>query len=474
MRAGSSLLAGPAASIITLCAPPSIGPHAVKSRVKQSELATPRSRLRRLAVDLTPLRTSRDFRLLWFGELISTTGSQIALVAVFVQVYDLTGSAAAVGLVGLVQLVPLALAALVGGPLIDLHDRRRLLLVAQCGEAVAAGVLFAGAAAGHPPLAVVYGGAALVAGCSGFSLSVRSSMTPNLVPREQLSSALSLNQVMWNTCLIAGPALGGIVIDELGLTLAYGLDVVSFAATILACLLMRPQYPSRSLAGRETRPAPFGTLTATLARGWREMTEGFRFLRGRRVIQATFYVDLVAMIFGMPRALFPVLAVTQFDAGPQIVGVLFSAVSVGALLGALTTGWVRHVRRQGLAVLCAVAVWGMGIIAFGLVGDRLWLALVCLAVAGAADVVSAVFRGTILQQAVPDSLRGRMSAVHILVVVGGPRLGDVEAGALAALFTPTFSVISGGVACVVGVVVLALAVPEFARYRPEISAAAPG
>ncbi len=346
MRAGSSLLAGPAASIITLCAPPSIGPHAVKSRVKQSELATPRSRLRRLAVDLTPLRTSRDFRLLWFGELISTTGSQIALVAVFVQVYDLTGSAAAVGLVGLVQLVPLALAALVGGPLIDLHDRRRLLLVAQCGEAVAAGVLFAGAAAGHPPLAVVYGGAALVAGCSGFSLSVRSSMTPNLVPREQLSSALSLNQVMWNTCLIAGPALGGIVIDELGLTLAYGLDVVSFAATILACLLMRPQYPSRSLAGRETRPAPFGTLTATLARGWREMTEGFRFLRGRRVIQATFYVDLVAMIFGMPRALFPVLAVTQFDAGPQIVGVLFSAVSVGALLGALTTGWVRHVRRQ--------------------------------------------------------------------------------------------------------------------------------
>lgn len=425
--------------------------------------------LGRVAVDITPLRTSRDFRLLWLGGLVSETGSQVALVALYVQVFALTDSAAAVGLIGLAQLVPLVLAALLGGPLIDTRDRRRLLLIAQCGQAAAACLLLAGAVVGSPPVAVVYAGAALVAGFGGFSLSVRSSMVPNLVRGDQLPSALSLNQVMWSACLVAGPALGGIVIDEVGLAWAYGIDVVTFGATIVACLLMRSQVPANDRAAEE-REATGGSL----ATGWAQMTEGFRFLRGRKVLQSTFYVDLVAMIFGMPRALFPVLAVTQFDAGPKIVGALFSAVAVGALVGALTAGWVRHIRRQGLAVLWAVGLWGAGIVAFGLAGDELLVAFVALAIAGAADVTSAVFRGTILQQSVPDSLRGRMSAVHILVVVGGPRLGDVEAGLVAALFTPTVSVVTGGVACIAGVAILALAVPEFARYRaPEVSSTRP-
>jgi MFS family permease len=417
--------------------------------------------LRAVAVDVTPLRTSRDFRLLWTGELVSETGSQIALVAIYVQVFALTGSVAAVGLVGLVQLVPLAFAALLGGPVIDAHDRRRLLLIGQCGQAAGSALLLLGALAGHPPLALVYAGAAVVAGFGGFSLSVRSSMTPNLVPNAQLSAALSLNQVMWNTSLIVGPAVGGIVIAQAGFSWAYGIDVATFAATIVACLLMRPQVPSGRPVDEE-REAEAGALS----RGWQDITEGFRFLRGRRVLQSTFYVDLIAMIFGMPRALFPVLAMTQFGAGPEIVGVLFSAVSVGALLGALSAGWVSRIRRQGLAVLWAVVVWGLGIVGFGLSGDSLPLAVSCLAVAGAADVVSAVFRSTILQTTVPDNLRGRMSAVHILVVVGGPRVGDVEAGLVAALTTPTIAVLTGGLACIIGVGVLALAVPEFARYRP--------
>ena len=417
--------------------------------------------LRAVAVDVTPLRTSRDFRLLWTGELVSGTGSQIALVAIYVQVFALTGSVAAVGLVGLVQLVPLAFAALLGGPVIDAHDRRRLLLIGQCGQAAGSALLLLGALAGHPPLALVYAGAAVVAGFGGFSLSVRSSMTPNLVPNAQLSAALSLNQVMWNTSLIVGPAVGGIVIAQAGFSWAYGIDVATFAATIVACLLMRPQVPSGRPVDEE-REAEAGALS----RGWQDITEGFRFLRGRRVLQSTFYVDLIAMIFGMPRALFPVLAMTQFGAGPEIVGVLFSAVSVGALLGALSAGWVSRIRRQGLAVLWAVVVWGLGIVGFGLSGDSLPLAVSCLAVAGAADVVSAVFRSTILQTTVPDNLRGRMSAVHILVVVGGPRVGDVEAGLVAALTTPTIAVLTGGLACIIGVGVLALAVPEFARYRP--------
>jgi MFS family permease len=418
--------------------------------------------IRRIALDLTPLRSSRDFRLLWLGELVSEAGSAIAMVAVFVQVYALTHSAAAVGLVGLVKLVPLAFAAILGGPLIDRYDRRRLLLIGQWGQAAGSAVLLLSALIGHPPLALVYAGAALGAGFGGFALSVRSSMTPNLVTAEQLPSALVLNQAMWQTCMIAGPALGGVLIAELGLSVAYGVDVASFAATIAACLLMSAQVPTGGPEARELE-ARAGALSAVRT-GWAQITEGFRFLRGRRVLQSTFYVDLIAMIFGMPRALFTVLAVTQFHSGPELVGTLFSAVSVGALAGALSAGWVRHVRRQGLAVLWAVAVWGAGIVAFGLAGNALVLALGFLAIAGAADVVSAVFRGTILQTTVPDALRGRMSAMHVLVVAGGPSLGDVEAGVVASAFTPTVSVVAGGVACIAGVAILALAVPELARY----------
>jgi MFS family permease len=270
---------------------------------------------------------------------------------------------------------------------------------------------------------------------------------------------------MFSTTLIVGPAIGGVIIGEVGLAWAYRVDVVSFAAAIGACALMRPQVPTRD-PGMEAREARGGAI----AIGWRQVTEGFRFLRGRRVLQSSFYVDLIAMIFGMPRVLFPVLAATQFDAGPEIVGAVFSAVSAGALVGALTTGWTKHVRRQGLVVLWAVAVWGAGIVGFGLSGGSLALAMVFLAVAGAADVVSAVFRGTILADTVPDSLRGRMAAVHIMVVVGGPRIGDVEAGVVAAVFTPTASVVTGGVACIVGVVALAALVPQLARYRAPAAA----
>lgn len=409
------------------------------------------SRLRHFAVDVTPLRRHRDFRLLWTGELISQTGSQITLVAVFIQVFELTDSPAAVGAIGLAQLGPLIVLTLLGGPLIDRFDRRRLMILAAAGQAVAVGVLFLGALVGDPPLVLVYVAAGLAGGLSGFSLSTRSAVAPNTVPAAELPTALAINQVMWQTCQIAGPAIGGVIVARVGLSWAYGLDVVSFAAVIVTTFLMSPQPPHDR---------------ATATPGLKGVVEGFRYLKGRRVLQTTFTADLIAMIFGMPRALFPVLAVTQFHRGEEVVGALFSAVAVGALLGALTTGWVGRVRRQGLAVLVAVAVWGFGIVAFGLVGDQLWLAFACLAVAGAADVISAVFRGTILQQSVPDELRGRLSAIHIVVVAGGPRVGDFEAGLVAAAFTPTVSVVSGGLACIAGMVVLAAAVPEFARYEP--------
>jgi MFS family permease len=299
-------------------------------------------------------------------------------------------------------------------------------------------------------VALVYAMAGLAAGLSGIDNPTRAAMIPNLVTREELPAAIAVNQVMWNSTLIAGPAIGGVVIAAWGIEWAYALDVVTYGATITAAALMRPMPPRL-----EGGPPAVGVAA---------IREGLGYLRGRRVLQATFYVDLVAMVFGLPRALFPALAVHQFHRGPEVVGALFSSIAVGALLGAVTSGWVGRVRHQGRAVVLAVVAWGLGITAFGLAGRHLWLALACLAAAGAADVVSAVFRSTILQTSVPDALRGRMSAVHILVVTGGPKLGDLEAGLMAAAFTPTVSVVSGGVACVVGALVLAALVPEFARY----------
>ncbi len=373
------------------------------------------SRIRRLALDLAPLR-ERDFRLLWTGEIFSEIGSNITLVAVLLQVDALTHDPALVGLIGLVQLVPLMAASLFGGSWIDRYDRRRLLLFAQIGQAAASGLLLAAAFLTPTPLVLVYLGAGLVAGLSGFSLATRSAMTPSLVPADRLPSALALNQVMWNTAQIVGPALGGIIVGTLGYRWAYGIDVLSFSGTIGAALLMTHHPPIVNDPDEEVLGS------------WKRLGEGFTYLRSKRILQATFFIDLVAMIFGMPRVLFPVLARTRFGAGPELAGLLFAAVSVGAVIAALTSGWVHRVHRQGAAIVIAVVVWGLAIAGFGLVGDRVVLALILLAVAGGADVVSAVFRSTILQASVPDHLRGRLSGIHISVVAGGPRLGDLEAG----------------------------------------------
>lgn len=283
-------------------------------------------------------------------------------------------------------------------------------------------------------------------------MPTRAAMTPNLVPANLLAQSAALNQVMWNGAGVVGPALGGVVVGQLGLAWAYGIDVATYVVAVGFALMLRPQRPQRDGAEEDDR-------------GWAAVRNGMRYLKGKRVLQSTFTVDVVAMVFGMPRVLFPVLADKQFHRGPEVVGWLFSAVALGALIGALSSGWVGRVRRLGLAILVAVTVWGAAITAFGLSGDRLWLALVCLAVAGSADVISAVFRSTLQQLVVPDALRGRLSAFNIFIVAGGPRLGDLEGGVVASAFTPTVSVVSGGLLCLGGVAVIALMVPRFARWR---------
>jgi len=405
-------------------------------------------RPRRLLIDLTPLRRSRDLRRLVLGELISVLGSQLTTVAVPYQVYQLTRSSLDVGLVSLTQLAPLIAGSVLGGSAVDAMDRRRLLIAAQ--------VLMAGGSAGLAvnadlgtslwPLFVF---PALAAGFSGVDDAARNAIVPNLVRREEVSTANAIFQALFQVGLVVGPAVAGLLLAGAGVRFVYWADVASFGASLVMVFLISPQRPAGSADHRA---------------GLRSIVEGLGFVRGRQAIQGAYLLDINAMVFGLPRALFPALAATVFGGGARVLGLLYAAPGAGALAGALTTGWVSRVRRQGLAVIVAVITWGVAITCFGLVS---WLpgALALLAVAGGADVISAVFRNTIIQLAVPDALRGRLSGLQIAVVTGGPRVGDLEAGAVAAAFGDTVSVVSGGLACIAGALVLARLLPGFRRQQ---------
>ena len=353
------------------------------------------------------------------------------------------------------QLVPILLFALGAGTLADAVDRRRLLLVTQAGLAACSLALVLLALSGSPPVIALFAVAFVAAGLSSVDQPARSSAIPRLVPPERLPSAIALNQLNFQLASIVGPAIGGLLIATIGIAGAYMVDLTSFIASFVALLAIQPLPP----IGVVVRP------------GLEAIREGLRFARSRRAILGTFVIDLNAMIFGMPTSLFPVLALDVFGTGAAGFGLLAAAPAAGAFLGALFSGWVKSVHRTGRAILVAVLVWGLAITAFGLVTVSFPLALVCLAIAGAADVFSAVFRSTLVQLETPDNLRGRVQSIHILVVTSGPRLGDIEAAVVASLTTPQFAVVSGGVLCVLGVGVVARRFPELVRH--VISAAPP-
>lgn len=402
---------------------------------------------RRVFADITPLRRSAPYRWLYCGELVSNIGRQITVVAVPFQIFELTHSSLAVGLVGLAQVVPLIGCSLIGGAIADAIDRRRLMLVMQCLlGATSAGLAF-NAAAPRPALWPLYVLTAAQAGLFAVDQPTRAAVIPALVRSRDLTAAYALQQLMNQIGHAVGPAIAGVVIAQTGLVVAYVADTVSFVVAGVMLLQLGALPPQGG--GRRA--------------GLTSIKEGLSFLRDRPVLQSTFVIDLNAMIFGMPRALFPALGTQVFGGGATVVGLLFAAPGAGALVGAILSGWVTGVRRQGRAVVVAVCVWGLAITAFG-VTPWLWPALGLLALAGAADVVSAVFRTTILQQSVPDALRGRLSAVFIAVVAGGPRLGDVEAGAVATAIGPQGSVITGGVACLIGAGVVARCWPQLLSY----------
>ncbi len=401
----------------------------------------------RILVDTTPLRESRDFRLLFTGQLISIMGTQLTVVAIPYQVYSMTHSSLQVGAISLAQLIPFLAGALSAGPIGDAVDKRRIMIWTAAAMVLTSAALAVNAAVAHPSLAVLYVVSSLAAGLMGFSNTARMASVPGMVQRRHLAAAAAMMQIVFQVGVIVGPALSGILLG-IGLPLVYALDAVSFVVATVTSALLRPIPPAEGAGGLSP---------------WQSTKEGLRYLRSRQALQGVYLIDINAMVFGMPRALFPAMAGAVFGGGTVTLGFLYAAPGVGALIGAVTTGWVANLRRQGWAVIVAVSVWGAAIALFGLV-DTLWVGLVLLAVAGWADVISAVLRNTMLQSSVPERFRSRMSSIQMAVVQGGPRVGDMESGAVATLTSVEFSVISGGLACIVGAAVIGALMPAFRHY----------
>ena len=410
---------------------------------------SPRRGFRGLLVDLEPVKRDRDFRMLWLGQLVSGLGRQVTVVALPFELWQLTHSSLSIGLLALVQLVPILVFSLGGGAVADAVDRRRLLIVTQALLAASSLCLAVLAYQPSPPIWAIYVVAFVAAGVGAVDQPTRSSAIPRLVPRERVPAAIAVNWLSGQTVAVAGPVAAGLLLAVSGVATAFAFDVATFMASLIALLLIAPIPPHPEAA----RPS------------LRSIAEGLSFARSRRIVLATFAIDLNAMIFGMPSSLMPQLALTVFNTGAAGYGLLNAAPALGALVGAAFSGWVGGVRRPGRGVVLAVAGWGVAIAAFGLLTASFPLALLCLAFAGGADVVSSVLRASIVQLATPDPLRGRVSSINSLVVTGGPRLGDAEAAGVAAIAGPQFSVVSGGVLCLLGLLAVVRKFPELLAYE---------
>jgi len=411
--------------------------------------------------DTRPLQQP-DFRRLWSANIITVIGAQLTVVAVPAQIYAITKSSAYVGLTGMFGLVPLVVLGLYGGALADAMDRRRLLMITTVGL-IAMSALFWVQAATHVRnvwvILVIF---AVQQAFFAVNQPTRSALLPRIVPLEQLPAANSLNMTVMQFGAIAGPLVGGALIPVLGYSWLYLADTISLGATLWAVIRL-PAMP------------PLGTVTRA---GLRSVLNGLGYLRGNTVLLMSFVVDIIAMTFGMPRALFPQLAHVSFGGpvdGGLAFALLFAAIPAGAVLGGIFSGWVSRATRQGLSVIVAIIVWGAGItvsglaasLADGAIGAWLWLCLIGLMIAGAADMASAAFRSTMLQEAADDDVRGRLQGVFIVVVAGGPRIADTLHGGVAAVIGAPATEAGGGVLVVIGVLIASALAPTFIRYRVQ-------
>ncbi len=410
------------------------------------------SRAWRLLADIGPLRQSPDFRRLWAGTTLSAVGGALTTFAVPLQVYDITRSPLAVGAIGVAQLIPTITIGLLGGALADAVDRRKLVLAASsCSAAVSAG-LAAQAFAGLHSVWLLYVLVAVSASVSAISSPVRRTFVPSLLPPDQVAAGLALNRLSFQIMLTVGPALAGLItaVPGLGLRACYLVDAASFAGSLYGVARLRA-LPRRAAAGRP---------------GSRAVTAGVRYIGRSRVLSGAFLADLNATFFGLPIALFPAINAERFGGNPRTLGLFTAAIGVGGLVSGALSGPVGHIARQGRAMLWAVAIWGAAFAGFA-VAKTLWLTLAMLAIAGAADTFTVVFRGTIVQQTTPDEFRGRVTAADYVVGVSGGQLGNLEAGALGSLTSPAISALSGGLATIAGAIVIGLLLPAFARYQAQ-------
>jgi MFS family permease len=399
-----------------------------------------------MLLDVEPLRVYPEFRRLWIGFAASSIGTQMSVVAIALEVYRITGSNLDVGLISLVQLFPAIIGSLLGGSIADAMDRRKLLVITGGSMSVLSIGLALNADQAHPALVLVYVLAATNAAFQGINGPALTAVLLSIVNRDIMVKANALRQLSAQIASVAGPSLAGVLLP-LGIHLVFWVNAGTFVLAIGTVLTVGSHPP----VGGATRF------------GWKSITEGLAFLKGRQAIQGCFIADLNAMVLGMPTALFPALALHHFHGGDGVLGILYAAPGFGALLASMVSGWTPRVRQPGRAVVIAITIWGLGITAFGLVA---WFpaAVALIAIAGGADVISAVFRSTIIQTQTPDRLRGRLSALQQAVVTAGPRLGNGEAGIVAALSTTEISVVSGGLGCIIGIAIIAKTMPKFVRY----------
>jgi len=402
----------------------------------------------KLVIDSSPLRDSRDFRLLFTGRLTSIVGTSITSVGVAVQVYALTHSTLAVGMISLASTVPMVTGMLYGGTLADSSDRRVVLVFTQLPLGLFSAGLALNATTAHPRIWLIYLLVIMSGGLTGLGAPARTALIPKLVEPGQYSAAVALTSTLNTTAGLVGPAVAGLLIARVDLAAVFWIDAATFGVYVLSLLMMSPQPPA---AGRRA--------------GVRSLAEGLRYARGNRTVAGVLLIDMNAMVFGMPRALFPALGTGVFHGGPVAVGLLYAAPAGGALIGAACSGWTGRVRRPGPVILAAVCVWGAAIAAFGL-ARSLVLALALLVVAGLADVVSEILRGTLLQLLAPDALRGRLSSLWLAQVNMAPALGNAEAGAVAAVAGDTFSIVSGGLLCIAGAAWIAWRRPALRQAEP--------
>ena len=402
---------------------------------------------RRLVLDLRPLKVSPEYRRMWSGWTVAQVGQSMATVAVGIQVYALTGSSFAVGMLGAAAFFPLVVFGLYGGSISDTHDRRLVALAASSGLWLCSLVLLVQSLLSFDQVWLLYVVVAAQSASFAVNNPARSAIVPRLIQPELLPAANALANLTFSAGFTVGPLLGGLVIGGAGLTAAYAIDAVLFGAAIYG-LFRLPSIPPEAEPHRT---------------GWAAVWDGLRFLSKRRNLLMTFIVDLCAMVLAQPRALFPALAVTTFGGGARTVGLLAAAPAIGSVFAGVFSGWLGSVRRQGLMVVVMVCGYGAAVTCFGFTSILAW-ALLFLALTGAFDMVSAVFRSTILQVATPDELRGRLQGVFVVVVAGGPRIGDALVGTTASLWGEQTAIVVGGLACVSATLFFALRNRGFIRY----------